>query len=224
MTEPNVDEIRERFHGLFASSSIVILPYASPARPEVFVSDLQMFCMPLPLYSYRHADGNDGALRVATGASHGRASINALLADPPEGVVWIEDAHRSHVVMAQKLMPKLTAWILGAPRSETADLSKLCGGNTVVLEHNEQRMLADVAKILRTRAGHLLRKKGKARWKEIQKRNGSARHVAIEVDSGDYFVGKNLQEAMDRARQAYPGKIFYFFQKMEQMPGPIQTR
>jgi hypothetical protein len=33
--------------------------------------------------------------------------------------------------------------------------------------------------------------------------------VAIEVESGDYFVGDTLQEAIQKARTKYPNKIFY---------------
>lgn len=34
--------------------------------------------------------------------------------------------------------------------------------------------------------------------------------VAIEVDSGDYFLGDSVIEAMDKASQVYPDKLFHF--------------
>jgi hypothetical protein len=34
--------------------------------------------------------------------------------------------------------------------------------------------------------------------------------VAIEVDSGDYFLGKTVVEAGDKAREEHPDKVFYF--------------
>ena len=34
--------------------------------------------------------------------------------------------------------------------------------------------------------------------------------VAVEVDSGHYFLGRTHSEAGDKAKQKYPDKIFYF--------------
>jgi hypothetical protein len=34
--------------------------------------------------------------------------------------------------------------------------------------------------------------------------------VAIEVESGDYFLGKTIIEAADKGKKKYPGKGFYF--------------
>ena len=34
--------------------------------------------------------------------------------------------------------------------------------------------------------------------------------VAIEIDSGDYFLGRTHSEAGDKAKHKYPDKIFYF--------------
>lgn len=34
--------------------------------------------------------------------------------------------------------------------------------------------------------------------------------VAIEVDTGDYFLGKTVIEAVDKGREKYPAKGFYF--------------
>lgn len=33
--------------------------------------------------------------------------------------------------------------------------------------------------------------------------------VAIDVDTGEYFLGKSTLEAVKRGRERYPGKIFY---------------
>jgi hypothetical protein len=33
--------------------------------------------------------------------------------------------------------------------------------------------------------------------------------VVIEVDSGDYFIGKTPMEADQQARAKYPGKVFF---------------
>jgi hypothetical protein len=34
--------------------------------------------------------------------------------------------------------------------------------------------------------------------------------IAIEVDSGKYFMGEDLHEAAEKATAAFPDKIFYF--------------
>jgi len=34
--------------------------------------------------------------------------------------------------------------------------------------------------------------------------------VAIEVDSGDYFLGRTVMEATSEARKKHPDKVFYF--------------
>jgi hypothetical protein len=33
--------------------------------------------------------------------------------------------------------------------------------------------------------------------------------VVIEVDSGDYFIGKTEMEANQKAREKHPGKVFF---------------
>jgi hypothetical protein len=33
--------------------------------------------------------------------------------------------------------------------------------------------------------------------------------VTIDVESGDYFVGKTVLKAIDKGRKKHPGKIFY---------------
>ena len=34
--------------------------------------------------------------------------------------------------------------------------------------------------------------------------------VAIELDTGDYFIGKTMEEAYDKGSKKYPEKQFYF--------------
>jgi hypothetical protein len=34
--------------------------------------------------------------------------------------------------------------------------------------------------------------------------------VAIEVDSGDYFIGDSVIKALQKAREVYPDKLFHF--------------
>ena len=34
--------------------------------------------------------------------------------------------------------------------------------------------------------------------------------IAIETDSGDYFIGKDLDEAAEKAEEKHPDKQFYF--------------
>jgi hypothetical protein len=35
------------------------------------------------------------------------------------------------------------------------------------------------------------------------------RIVAIDVESGDYFVGRTVLEAIEKGREKHPGKLFY---------------
>lgn len=54
--------------------------------------------------------------------------------------------------------------------------------------------------------------KGRERFKKIpEELEGDYRgkFVAIEVDSGDYFVGDTIIEADEKAKEKYPDKIFY---------------
>ncbi len=52
---------------------------------------------------------------------------------------------------------------------------------------------------------------GWARYEEIQE-NLEAQHrgdyVMVEVDSGDFFIGKTPEEALRQAEAAHPGKPF----------------
>ncbi|MCI2424442.1 hypothetical protein LM599_00150 [Candidatus Acetothermia bacterium] len=53
---------------------------------------------------------------------------------------------------------------------------------------------------------------GWARYEEIRGQLEARHHghyVMIEVDSGDYFVGKTSHEALRQAEAACPGKAFY---------------
>ena len=52
---------------------------------------------------------------------------------------------------------------------------------------------------------------GWARYEEIKKELEAKHHgeyVVIEVDSGDYFVGKTAEEAFQQAEKVHPDKAF----------------
>lgn len=54
---------------------------------------------------------------------------------------------------------------------------------------------------------------GKEIYKRIRKElepEHKGEIVAIETESGDYFLGKTVLEATRKARQKYPDKVFYF--------------
>jgi hypothetical protein len=55
------------------------------------------------------------------------------------------------------------------------------------------------------KAEAIYRKKLKSKLEEKYK----GRIVAIDVESGDYFLGKTVLEAIEKGRSKYPGKIFY---------------
>ncbi len=48
-----------------------------------------------------------------------------------------------------------------------------------------------------------------AKLKEKLEREHRGEFVAIEVESGDYFLGKTFQEADKKAREKYPKSVFY---------------
>lgn len=55
--------------------------------------------------------------------------------------------------------------------------------------------------------------KGKNIYKEIKdklEKEAKGKFIAIEVDSGKYFIGKDQMEAFKKARKEFPKKIFYF--------------
>ena len=55
------------------------------------------------------------------------------------------------------------------------------------------------------KAQAIYRKKLKPKLEQKYK----GRIVAIDVDSGDYFIGKTVLEAIGRGRRKHPDKIFY---------------
>jgi hypothetical protein len=48
------------------------------------------------------------------------------------------------------------------------------------------------------------------RLKDQLEANYLGKIVAIEVESGDYFVGDSVVEAARKARAKHPNKLFYF--------------
>ena len=58
---------------------------------------------------------------------------------------------------------------------------------------------------------HIARE-GKRLLESIQGQFGEQDHgkfVAIDVDSGEYFLGETAIEATEKARAKHPGKVFY---------------
>ena len=55
--------------------------------------------------------------------------------------------------------------------------------------------------------------KGKEIYKKIKDKlepSHKGEIVAIEIKTGDYFVGKDVIEADEKAREKYPDDVFYF--------------
>lgn len=46
----------------------------------------------------------------------------------------------------------------------------------------------------------------------LKKKYKPSYYVGIEVESGDYFVGKNTLEALKKAKKQYPQKQFFLAQ------------
>ncbi|MBI4226585.1 hypothetical protein HY612_05740 [Candidatus Roizmanbacteria bacterium] len=46
--------------------------------------------------------------------------------------------------------------------------------------------------------------------KDRLEKENKGKFMAIEVDSGKYFIGKNQIEVFEKARKKFPKKIFYF--------------
>ena len=46
----------------------------------------------------------------------------------------------------------------------------------------------------------------------LKKKYKLSYYVSIEVESGDYFVGKNTLEALEKAKKQYPRKQFFLAQ------------
>ncbi|MCH8317720.1 MAG: hypothetical protein IIA88_04380 [Bacteroidetes bacterium] len=54
--------------------------------------------------------------------------------------------------------------------------------------------------------------KGEEIYKKIKdkmEREHKAEFIAIDIDSGDYFLGKSLLEADRTTREKYPDNVFY---------------
>jgi len=55
--------------------------------------------------------------------------------------------------------------------------------------------------------------KGRAIYKKLQPKfkKNKGKIIAIEIDSGDYFIGEDELDAAQKARSKFPDKIFAFF-------------
>jgi len=55
--------------------------------------------------------------------------------------------------------------------------------------------------------------KGRSIYKKLQNKikENKGKIVAIEIDSGDHFIGEDELEAVQKARGKFPDKIFVFF-------------
>ncbi len=55
--------------------------------------------------------------------------------------------------------------------------------------------------------------KGRAVYKKLRSkiRENKGKIVAIEIESGNYFIGEDELEAAQKARNKFPDKIFVFF-------------
>jgi hypothetical protein len=47
------------------------------------------------------------------------------------------------------------------------------------------------------------------RLKQLLEKSAPGQFVAIEVDSGDYFLGATPLEAVTKAKQRYPDRVFH---------------
>lgn len=47
---------------------------------------------------------------------------------------------------------------------------------------------------------------------DLEKRYGLGDYVSLEVQSGDYFVGKNPIESIHKAKKKYPNREFFLAQ------------
>lgn len=66
--------------------------------------------------------------------------------------------------------------------------------------------------MVKTRSRRLA-ERGEKIYSSFLKRQLEPKHVgkfvAIEVDSGDYFVGSSILDATDKARKKYERRVFY---------------
>ena len=55
--------------------------------------------------------------------------------------------------------------------------------------------------------------KGRAIYKKLRPKfkNSKGKIVAIEVESGSYFIGEDELDAAQKAREKFPDRIFVFF-------------
>lgn len=58
--------------------------------------------------------------------------------------------------------------------------------------------------------GEKARKIYKENFKDKLEPNENGKIIAIEVDSGDMFLGESVTEAAMKARKKYPDKFYYF--------------
>ena len=73
----------------------------------------------------------------------------------------------------------------------------------------------EVLKKLKSKARYTTKElcsKGEKIYAEIKEKlepTLNNKFVAIEVDSGDYFIGNDAIEATNKARERYPGSVFF---------------
>jgi len=55
--------------------------------------------------------------------------------------------------------------------------------------------------------------KGRAIYKKLRPKfkKNKGKIIAIEIESGDYFIGEDELDAAQKARSKFPDKIFVFF-------------
>lgn len=59
---------------------------------------------------------------------------------------------------------------------------------------------------------HQLSEEGKKIYEELRETLGAehkGEYLAIEVESGDHFLGETIEKAGEKARKQHPDKIFY---------------
>lgn len=59
---------------------------------------------------------------------------------------------------------------------------------------------------------HLLSEEGKRIYEELKETlevEHKGEYLAIEVETGDYFIGKTIEKVSQKARKKYPDKVFH---------------
>ncbi len=59
---------------------------------------------------------------------------------------------------------------------------------------------------------HEISKKGKGLFQKLDpelREKYYGKFIAIDAESGDYFIGDTIMDADKKAREKYPGKVFY---------------